>query len=216
MKFVEVTVSQVLEDLPDPLDPPPPVPAASTDDLLAKMADEAIDRLLASADKGNTADLPTPAVQPFSATAVAAIEIPVDDVSLSESAGGGLTEADLASAIDDVLPFTDVEESPPVAVPPPEELAAVATVVETPPVAAAVATPAADIAPPAPAEDVKALLHEEAAAPKPSLLLLPLRLLNLPFAWLGERGRTFAGLLGIVTLVPAACAIVYVLFLRGK
>ncbi len=43
-------MGQAAVDLPDPLDTPPPASASSTDDLLAQLAGEEIDRLLADAE----------------------------------------------------------------------------------------------------------------------------------------------------------------------
>src|SRR6185436_14775033 len=45
-----VTMGQVAIDLPDPLHNSPPAPGPGVDDLLAQLAGEEIDRLLAEAD----------------------------------------------------------------------------------------------------------------------------------------------------------------------
>lgn len=76
-------------DLPDPLNPPPAAPAdavATTDDLLARMAGEEIDRLLAEHDgeRPASASLPpsraVPALQPPTASAPADVKAKPDPV----------------------------------------------------------------------------------------------------------------------------------------
>lgn len=95
------------------------------------------------------------------------------------------------------------------------------------PVTAAPSEPAAPAASPEQGgrgADVKALL-DEAVASAPSdqpsavvaMLLLPLRVLNAPFAGLSDRTRDALGQIGIVTLLNAIAVLAYVLmFRRGQ
>ncbi len=53
-------MGQATVDLPDPLETPAPSSSAGTDDLLAQLAGEEIDRLLADADSGLPPASPTP------------------------------------------------------------------------------------------------------------------------------------------------------------
>ena len=65
-------MTQGANDLPDPLDKPPPGPSPSADDLLAKMADDEIDRLLADAEESGE---PGPATaSPASQAAIDALQ----------------------------------------------------------------------------------------------------------------------------------------------
>jgi hypothetical protein len=57
-----VAMGQAAVDLPDPLEKPKPAPTTSADDLLAQLAGDEIDRLLADADAGKS---PTPASSPL-------------------------------------------------------------------------------------------------------------------------------------------------------
>jgi hypothetical protein len=179
-------LSQAVRDLPDPLSPTPALPSSSPDDLLAKMADEAIDQLMADADKGRPTVTPPALEEPAEAPAP---EPP-------ESAARVAPEATAAPAT--LAPAAEQQHG------------------ETPAAATDATIPAAsDSDPPSPAADVKALLGdipEDASSP----LLWPLQVINAPFAWLGERTRMTLGLIGVVTLVPAICAIVYVVFLKHR
>ena len=56
-----VVAQSSVTDLPDPLDQPPAPQGSSPDDLLSQMADEAIDKLMADADRGASTSRPTPA-----------------------------------------------------------------------------------------------------------------------------------------------------------
>jgi len=60
-KLKGVIMGQATLDLPDPLEKPPPASATSADDLLAQLAGDEIDRLLADADNGKS---PAPAAPP--------------------------------------------------------------------------------------------------------------------------------------------------------
>lgn len=244
-------MSQALRDLPDPTEPAPVLPAANADDLLAKMADEAIDKLLAEADRGppvtplkitpppsaaaseadenavdtsaaeaaladllNSVSMPA---APKPAPAKPAEPPPAEDLVARESAG---QPADVAAASPSTIADIDSDdvslagtfESPPA-----EAIAAANAQAEVAhanaDAEASHAAHAAVAAHAAPADDVKSLLAEEMPG-RPSPLLWPLWLLNLPFAWIGGRARQALGLIGIVTLVPAVCAIVYVLYMK--
>lgn len=66
-------MGQAVVDLPDPLDAPPPTSLSGTDDLLAQLAGDEIDRLLAEADADQApAPPPPPAPPPAPAPPLAA------------------------------------------------------------------------------------------------------------------------------------------------
>jgi hypothetical protein len=213
-------LSQALRDLPDPTQPTPVLPTANADDLLAKMADEAIDKLLAEADKGPT----QPAIK-LRQPPAPADEKPAEEAAVAEAAVADM----LADAVDPVTPAVDERSTPEPAsttaieAAPPAAAASETTAVETAvllPEGSSTDAPAAPAPAPAPVvveapkDDVKALLTEEIHA-RPSPLLWPLWLLNAPFAWMSDRARQTLGLIGIVTLVPAVCAIVYVIYMKN-
>lgn len=90
-------MSQGASDLPDPLDkPPPPGPTASTDDLLAKMAGDEIDRLLADAEMARDAKpaLPAEAAQ----AAIEALQQAGAKAPKSDQPGEQLATEDVDSA----------------------------------------------------------------------------------------------------------------------
>ena len=57
-------MGQAVADLPNPLDAPPPANVSGTDDLLAQLAGDEIDRLLAEADVERTPPVPAAAAPP--------------------------------------------------------------------------------------------------------------------------------------------------------
>lgn len=214
------------------MEPPPELAASSTDDLLAQMADEAIDRLIAEADKGAAAVAPPPPIEDHPPAdqspvaevppAVAAPEAASEPVPVEGDEAMSAAEQAVADLLNPPEPEPEpapvAEQPAPAAVPTPTPQRESAPVpnpaaVEDPVQPVAVAMPASDAeAPPAPAADVRALLQEAPAAPSP--LLLPLRVINSPFAFLSDDARRTLGLIGIVTLVPALCAIAYVLYFK--
>lgn len=209
-------MSQAVRDLPDPLDPSPSLSASDPDDLLSKMADEAIDRLIADADSGRPLSIALPPAveatppdtmndepddEPAYPPAVAKAEQVADHriVAIEEPPAA---PANATTANEEPIAGEAAEEHS-------SEVIDHVTVVDH----EVLAEPAAD-ATPLPASDRQALLAE----PKwrTSVWLWPLWLLNLPFAWIGENARRAFGLIGIVTLVPAVAAIVYVLWLKQR
>jgi hypothetical protein len=74
-----VAMGQAAVDLPDPLEKPKPAPIGSADELLAQLAGDEIDRLLADGDAGNTPApvAPAPIPQAAAPIAPAPIEPPV-------------------------------------------------------------------------------------------------------------------------------------------
>lgn len=190
-------MSQAVRDLPDPMEPQPALAASSPDDLLAKMADEAIDKLMAEADKGATptATAPPPIeTHPAEPEPVRATPEPVPAATSSLAAT--------------TLHAVEQSANPPAA---PSDVAIATTDVTT---AAAAAPAPAPVEPPPPAADVQALLREAPATPSP--LLLPLQIINSPFAFLSDGARRALGLIGLVTLVPALCALAYVLYFKHR
>jgi hypothetical protein len=206
-------------DLPDPLDPTPAMAVSDPDDLLSKMADEAIDRLMADADRGHVATAP-----PVPMASVAS------DAPDSAARTGTTPEAGAADpSADSPVPPPDPAPGASASVPAP---AAPPNAAETLPGDVAVSAPsvdhgpAVDPPPPPAAADRQALLgdapaatadHGRDGARTPWVLwplVLPLRLLNAPFGWLGDNARRVLGLLGLVTLVPSACVLIYLLWLK--
>jgi hypothetical protein len=78
-----VAMGQAAVDLPDPLEKPKPAPMTSADDLLAQLAGDEIDRLLADADTGKE---PAPEVAVIEVPALDAAPAPVVEEVEPESA----------------------------------------------------------------------------------------------------------------------------------
>jgi hypothetical protein len=92
-------MGQAAVDLPDPLEKPKAAPMSSADDLLAQLAGDEIDRLLADADTGKE---PTPAVGVIEVPALSAAPAPVveeakAEIIQPEAHTGGLERAALAA-----------------------------------------------------------------------------------------------------------------------
>lgn len=202
-------MSQAVQDLPDPLSPPPALPLSDPDDLLSKMADDAIDQLMAQADRGQgPAAAPGVTVDEHMAVAgaapdVAAAPSPEPVVAVSGEFMPAMPPA--SRAVDPQSSTSEADALSPTGTHEAAFLAATAAGASSP----SSVPPAAALPP---AADVKALLAEHSA--RPSWLLWPLAVLNAPFGGMSDRARTTLGLIGLITLVPAVCAIVYVLFLK--
>lgn len=221
-----------VKDLPDPLDSTPTSASANPDDLLAQMADEAINKLMAEAEKD---DLPvrTPPRAPVQAVPEPIAEVPAPPEpppaapSIESTLEAAVAQAKQASEPID-LPLDDsphIEsprtESPqsdsPLTSPPSPQAAdvsedSIALLGTTDDVV----LPTEEHAVPSSAPDVKALLaepvhHDHAGA---SVVLLPLRIVNAPFAVLGDRVRNAVGQIAIVTLINALAVLAYVLIFR--
>jgi hypothetical protein len=200
-------VANAVTDLPDPMDIANSPSKASADDLLSQMADEAIDQLIADAEKGVSppATVPTevttlPPVAPAPAVTLPSVELP---------------------------PVSPQADSPAVDLPPTPEPDPVTPVIETPVGESSAATvdeetvePHADshvsaaespvVIPP----DRQALLDYVHDEPKPGVLLMPLQLLNAPFASLSDTARDRMGQLAIITTINAMAFILYYILFR--
>ncbi|HEY0010123.1 MAG TPA: hypothetical protein VGB55_15470 [Tepidisphaeraceae bacterium] len=184
-------MANAVKDLPDPLEDAASPSKASADDLLAQMADEAIDKLIADAERGG---------EPFRPP-VAAAQSPEPPATAPEAQNGEFSEA--------------FGETPaPVAQPSPS-LATPVNVVE-PHEEPAGFDPGVVIASeePAPRHELHALLGEPAREQRSGLLLKPLEWFNAPFNFLPDTVRDVAGQVAIVTLVNALAVLLYIVLFR--
>ena len=216
-----------VKDLPDPLDSTPTSASANPDDLLAQMADEAINKLMAEAEKD---DLPvrTPPRAPVQAVPepIAELSAPPEPPPAAPSIESTL-EAAVAQAKQASEPVESRHTESPQADSPHDE-SALTSPPSPQPVEVSedsiallgttddVVLPTEEHAVPSSAADVKALLaepvhHDRAGA---SVVLLPLRIVNAPFAVLGDRVRNAVGQIAIVTLINALAVLAYVLIFR--
>ncbi len=225
-------MGKAVVDLPDPMQQPPPAGRTCTDDLLAQMAGEEIDRLLAEAD-GSAPPVPLPvsAAPPPPPAASFPVEVPaaVAPAARPRTGPAGLffdEPVPAATRDDDATgpAFEASRAAPPVAPPPPapadvgEDLDALFS--------AAVARDAADeaeLAARTAAE--RAALQGAASQPGPAapaedrplpLLLRPLEWLNAPLERLPAGARDVIGKIAIVTLLNAAAVLAYVMLFRPR
>jgi hypothetical protein len=239
-------MGQAAVDLPDPMGLPPAGAAGAlgADDLLAQMAGEEIDRLLAEAEKDIA---PPPDPQPISSIAD-------DNPPPHESAPAGPeafeikreeTEG-LSNLLDDLLKDAPPEEAAPVAVPaaPAEQTASIesneiedidetlaaehaallAPVEAAAPEEKAIANSAASPVP-APAA-LAAAAEEPRSASEPAAVssdeageslpvwLAPLEWINAPLADCSNIWRELIGKVAILTAINALAVIAYVTFIR--
>lgn len=220
-------------DLPDPLQAPPEGPKGSTDDLLAQLAGDEIDRLLANADAGPAtlsearalAAPPGPAGQEIP---------PADNVKASAAATKvppKLTEACQAISAELDALFNQVQSTSPEGRAAPAESSAGRSASEAVSAAAVqeaeteldAATTAAEregLKPPAGVEPPSVAGVQLLAAPKIDddaplpFYLRPLEWLNAPLALFPESVRDLIGKAAIVTLLNAAAILAYVLVVR--
>ena len=193
-------MGQAAVDLPD-TPSPPNASAASTDDLLAQMAGEEIDRLLAESDERPAAATATPGEplkpQPFLSPAPAPPEnAPESDASQLRGFLGGLADD-----------------------PGPDPVAELAHPSRTD----AAKTPAGENRPD-PLDDLEASTAERAALSAParaanadgsvSLLVRVLAWINSPLDSCPDHVREAIGKIAILTAVNAMAVLAYVLFFR--
>jgi len=208
------------DDLPDPLDNRAAT-AESPDDLLAQMADDAIDKLIAEADAAPPAasgpiadDTPLPAeFNELLGDLPAPPAAPQSEASLESVLAAA--EANVAPPAPAEAPATELpraEKSPAEASP------AEAPAPEAPPAAAPepVIETAAEI--PGTTADVKALLADDAhaSAEKSSILLMPLEVLSTPLTHADDKIRNAVGQIAILTLLNAIAVLIYVFVVRGR
>ena len=186
-------------DLPDPLQSPPEGAKASTDELLAQLAGDEIDRLLAEAEavepRASRAPFhvapptsPESSTEPEPPPAAPAPELPDSPTS---------AELDVAAEMDALFTAATAKDQ---AAAEAEMSAAERDGLKTP------AGVAESVAAPAPAADVD-------DAPLP-LYLRPLEWLSAPLMILPESVRDIVGKIAIVTLLNAAVILAYVLIVR--
>ena len=230
-------------DLPDPMQQPPPAGTTSTDDLLAQLAGEEIDRLLAEADglpmaphlapAGHApAHAPAPVLETH-----APVELPATLPPAARPAATGLVFDEPSPApapvAEDLISAPAFEAAPPHTATPRqaqitpevgEELDALFT--------AAVAKDLADEADLAARTAAERASLTGQAAPSPSgnaasvavpaqdprvpLVLRPLEWINAPLEYVPESVRDVIGKIAIVTLINAAAVIAYVMLFRPR
>lgn len=231
-------------DLPDPLDAPPTAQPGSTDDLLAQLASEEIDRLLADTETDHiplekppgpaTPTLPasetapppagtTSDALPLSAAHQQDLSSQLDELldSVADSTSSASPEFDLSSSS---APATvRAEPAPPPPAPPPS-IQQNMTSAPVPMAAAPLLAAASDDGATSAAErlglgvpDPLPLLEaseDEDAVRGPSLLVRLLEVINAPVLACPEGVRETIGKIAIVTLLNAVAVFVYVLFFR--
>ena len=232
-------MGQATVDLPDPLEPPP-VSAASTDDLLAQLAGEEIDRLLAEDESGRPTASPgaekppaTGDVSPAtSLTPGEAAESPVDSAAAPPPAAAPSTAASLNQLFAELDASGALKE--PVAAAPIAEIESASKRTALPPAAASPATDLmeddATLAAERGALDVSEPLAQAAQASVPAevptdapaddapplepLYVRVLEMINAPLAACSDDVRAAVGKIAIITAVNATAVLVYVFFFR--
>lgn len=220
-------MGQATVDLPDPLNSPAPSTSAGTDDLLAQLAGEEIDRLLADADVGSP-----PATEPATPN-VPADDTPALNASNSEPIAASTqlpqkdSDPELAAALGNLLDGLDEKLATSPA--PPGTADAVSPATEAPwfshpvdesPDESGTSTSERDaLNHPTTASDAMVALDDEAAASDRDddsipIYLKPLEWLSAPLANAPESVRETIGKIAILTLVNAFAILIYVLFIR--
>lgn len=237
-------MGQAAVDLPDPLDPtvatddanassatavaaPAPAPLEGADDLLAQLAGEEIDRLLAEADAEPAPEKKRPQTDP-SATATEGSGGPANLGAVLDNASKAAAEpvgpsaasvdADNLSVaereLDALLAEAYAEPSAaPAAAPAAEAPATSAPAVESPKEEQTSAVEsAALLGSTAPAEQAAETSADD--EPEPFLVRV-LEWVNSPFAALSDGARDMVGNLAILTFFNALAVLLYVLMFRG-
>ena len=221
-------------DLPDPLQAPPEGAKTSTDELLAQLAGDEIDRLLAEADAAqppnsrapfHVAPPTTPGIseESYVAPEAALRAAPVDpEPQPRESPSPSPTAADVSAEMDALFSAAvardDAADAAGGAVADDAAASAVTgaaaeaeletTAAERAGLQARLAPSNADAMPPEAAPEADA---DDAPLP---LYLRPLEWLNAPLALLPESVRDLVGKIAILTLLNAAAILTYVLVVR--
>lgn len=196
-------MGQATLDLPDPLQSPPQGARTSTDELLAQLAGEEIDRLLAEADGG----APRAAAAPFhvgpptgpdkEVVAQVAPEAPPADAPVP--AEPSVVEQEVTAELDALFSAAVEKDN--------ARAAAAEAEAETSTAERAGLSSVADVAMPVPATVV------EDDAPLP-LYLRPLEWLSAPLSIFPPGVRDLIGKAAIVTLLNAVAILAYVLIVR--
>jgi hypothetical protein len=222
-------MGQATADLPDPLAASAGAPN-STDDLLAQLADEEIERLLAETDNSVEPQPPEP-------SAPAAVIVPPTPVAANASP---VASARPAAVVPPVAPptaapaedlesiFTQLDDRDKAAaavLPKVGASASTPNVAEEPSVAEALAAEMAEDAAQharpggghssAKAIDAHAIQDVDAdAEAKPSLLVTLLALMSSPLDAFSDEARDLIGKAAILTMLNALCVLAYVIFFR--
>jgi len=211
-----------VKDLPDPLDSTPTSASANPDDLLAQMADEAINKLMAEAEKDDLPvrmppRAPVQAVPEPIAEVSAPPEPPPAAPSIESTLDAAVAQAkQVSEPVESRHTESPHNESALTSPPSPQPVEVSEDSIALLGTTDDVVLPTEEHAVPSSAADVKALLaepvhHDRAGA---SVVLLPLRIVNAPFAVLGDRVRNAVGQIAIVTLINALAVLAYVLIFR--
>ena len=217
-------MGQAAVDLPDPLEPPP-VSSASTDDLLAQLAGEEIDRLLADDDGARTpkAAPPHDAIAPVATASPeattpnppappATTEAQLNDIFAQLDAG--TLNATKATAPDLAAPVTAEAIKGPAPAAATELLEDDATrAAERGALGAAEMPLAAAPLVSAPADGSTGLYADEPSASDPMYVRV-LEAMNAPLAACSDETRAALGKVAIVTAINAVAVLIYVLFFR--
>jgi hypothetical protein len=188
-------MGQAALDLPDPLQSPPQAPQTSTDELLAQLAGDEIDRLLAEADGG----APRPAAAPFHVAPPTAPEQgPTEPTAEAPAAAPApsVVEQEVTAELDAL--FTAAVEKDKAAAAAEAATAEQASAAER----AGLAVPGA---PATPADDEALPWY-----------LRPLEWLSAPLMIFPPGVRDLIGKAAIVTLLNATAILIYVLIVRGR
>jgi hypothetical protein len=209
-------------DLPDPLQAPPGEARTSADDLLARLAGDEIDRLLAEAEAGEpkTARAPFHVAPPPNsrddadpAPVAPGTTLPVDATPVHEPEPPPAA-LDVAAEMDALFSAAVAKDEADAAL---EAGAAEAEAETSAAERAGLGTPAGvarvNAFPDAAPQPHSAVADEDEDAPLP-FYLRPLEWLNAPLALLPGSVREIVGKAAIVTLLNAAAILVYVLVVR--
>ena len=215
-------MGQATVDLPDPLETPPPATAGGTDDLLAQLAGDEIDRLLADADAA-------PAPPPRRFTPAAPSNLVSQDRTVQAApaplAASPDSDVELAAALNSLL--SETEEKLPSAKPD----AIASGNADSMHLAGSIEEiSAAELAEAETSSRERDALHPDFPATEDAALdslptddsddnslpfyLLPLEWINAPLANTSESVREAIGKIAILTLFNAAAVLIYVLFIR--
>lgn len=213
-------------DLPDPLQAPPQGAKTSTDELLAQLAGDEIDRLLAEADASqppnsrapfHVAPPPRPETEP-EAAAEAAAPAPLASQP-QEPPVPSSTTADVSAEMDALFSAAIAKDQPAEAAPGDDAAAAVAGAAAEAE-AETTAAERAGLQPRSASFDADGSFAQPAPEPEADedaplpLYLRPLEWLNAPLALLPESMRDIVGKIAILTLLNAAAILTYVLVVR--
>jgi hypothetical protein len=181
-----VVMGQATVDLPDPLEKPKAAPTASADDLLAQLAGDEIDRLLAESDSGKAPEA-----------------APASDAMMKSSAA-----ADIDALLSGESPSPAVVVAPPVVA---EAAPAIEAVVEEPAETETGSNERAELAASELGQQSADLPDVDVDLP---FFLKPFVWLSAPLDALPEQWRELVGKAAILTMVNAIAVLAYVVIFR--